>query len=485
MWIEVTHRYCRIKRAKKDEERWLSEYLSFRDDKAFFRRRGKWRADTKIRMLNATTGTFPTGFLASVRAAAKKDKIKIKLLDKRGRAPKADPLALLDWLRDYQIDAIDAAKKSTTGIFHHATGAGKTEIQIGLTEVYPVRWLLLTHKIDLLSQTAERFAKRTGEEVGFIGAGKYSPKRITIATFHTINSMLRRKKTRGKIEPFLRSILGVMVDECHVVAADTFWRVTMAVPNAHFRYGFSGTPFARGDKKSIYVWGALGPVIHKISADYLVKKGVLARPRVRMIEVRQNVEGETWQDVYRLGIVESKIRNKAVIMAAKRATKPCLLFVDQVKHGQLLEHALRGSGQLVEFVWGKKSLHVRRAAIRRLVHGDTDILVCNVIFQEGIDIPELQSIIAAQGRKSMITVLQRLGRGTRKHDSEGNVTKSEFEAYDIADKGCGMCGKKGIPKHRSCKWLERHARKRLAAYASEKFEVVVERGQQLVLAGVI
>lgn len=480
MWLEVTHRYCRIKRATSEEESWLGMYLSFRDSKAFFRRRGSWRADNKIRMLNATTGMFPAGFLQAVLAAAKDDKIKIRLLDRRGTFPKADSKALLDWLRDYQLDAIEVAKKRQSGIFHHATGAGKTEIQIGLTEVYPGTWLILTHKKDLLPQTADRFARRTGEEVGFIGAGTFNPKRITIATFHTLNQKLRRKATREKIEPFLRSVEGVMIDECHVVAATTFWRVTMAVPNAFFRYGFSATPFARSDKKSIYVWGAIGPVIHKISADYLVKRGVLARPKVRMIEVKQLVEAETWQEAYRLGIVESKIRNTAVLKVAKKATKPCLLFVDQVKHGQLLERALRRSGEKVEFVWGKKKLQVRRAAIRRLVHGDVDILVCNVIFQEGIDIPELQAIIAAQGRKSMITVLQRLGRGTRKHDSEGNVTKHEFEAYDIADKGCGNCGGKKGPKHRACKWLESHARKRLTAYASEKFEVAVVN-----LAGVI
>ena len=106
-------------------------------------------------------------------------------------------------------------------------------------------------------------------------------------------------------------------------------------------------------------------------------------------------------------------------------------------------------------------LGVRRAAIRRLVHGDTDILIANVIFQEGIDIPELQSVVIAAGGKSTIAILQDVGRGMRKYTAEGAVAKSAFQVFDFADRGSAV--------------LARHTRGRLEAYAVEKYPVIEEQ----------
>lgn len=471
MLIQVENIAAKILRANDDERSWLSDYLSFPDEKAKFRRGPVWqKGDGKVHMMSDLTGTFPAGFMDIVKKAAKEEGHAIDFVDKRKRPVPYDPKGTVDWLRDYQLEAIQIAKKTERGVFHHTTGAGKTEIMVALGEVYPCRWLILTHSKDLLAQTCERFARRTGEEVGQIGDGVFSPKRVTAATFQT---MFKRLKARdAKLLKFLDTIQGVMVDECHVAAADTFWRVIMSLKNAFYRYGFSGTPFARSDKKSIFTWGAIGPIIHRISAELLQQKGVLAKPRISMLPVAQTVLETTWTEVYEKAVVSSVPRNEVVMYAAgKLATKPCLLFVNHVKHGKLLEAELRARGHKVEFVWGSAKLAVRQAAIRRLVHGDTDILLCNVIFQEGIDIPELQSVVIAQGGKSIIAALQRVGRGTRRRAANGEVTKEEFEVFDIADRGCGCAG---VKKHLGCRWIEKHARGRKAAYASEKYEVKLD-----------
>jgi superfamily II DNA or RNA helicase len=77
-----------------------------------------------------------------------------------------------------------------------------------------------------------------------------------------------------------------------------------------------------------------------------------------------------------------------------------------------------------------------------------------VIFQEGIDIPALRSVIIGTGGKSTIASLQRIGRGMRM--AEG---KHEFEVWDVLDQGQ--------------KWLKAHALGRFQAYGREGHEVVV------------
>ena len=470
MLVHVDNLHCTVASGTDAEREWLYEYLSFPDEQARYKRGPAWkRGPAKIRMMSSITQTFPTGFLDIVRKTAAEEKIQVDVNDRRAKPCSPDPGALIDWLRDYQREAIEVAREEERGVFHHATGAGKTEVIVALGEIYPCTWLVLTNKKDLLAQTAERFARRTGEAVGQIGDGAFAPARVTVAMFQTIFAGLRGRKSN--ILKFLATVQGVIVDECHIIPASTFLRVLMALKNAYFRYGFSGTPFARGDQKSIFTWGALGPIIHRVSADTLIGEGILARPTIRMIYVPQRSLAKSWAEVYGEAIVKSPARNAVVVHTAKRATKPCLVFIKEIAHGRALEAEMRAAGEKVEFVWGQKKLEARQAAIRRLVHGDVDILICNVIFQEGIDIPELQSVVIASGGKSVIMALQDVGRGMRRRNAQGEVTKEAFEVFDIADRGCGCTVR---ARHRGCEWLSKHTRKRRAAYVSEKYTVLEE-----------
>jgi superfamily II DNA or RNA helicase len=256
---------------------------------------------------------------------------------------------------------------------------------------------------------------------------------------------------------------GLVAHNCHTLPADSFWGVAQACP-AHYRFGLSGTPLARGDKRSVLAIGALGPVVYRIIPDVLIRAGVLAKPKIRLTSVVQRSERPTWQGVYGESIVRSSIRNKAVVECARKAEKPCLVFVKEIAHGKLIKKALEQAGLTSEFVYGEDDTSERRESIKRLVRGDSDVLVCSVVFQEGIDIPALRSVVIASGGKSVIAALQRIGRGMRK-----SLGKDEFEVHDIADKGCG-CGSRG---HAGCRWLEKHTRARVKAYAGEGFQVAI------------
>ncbi len=77
--------------------------------------------------------------------------------------------------------------------------------------------------------------------------------------------------------------------------------------------------------------------------------------------------------------------------------------------------------------------------------------------------PSLRSVIVGGGGKSIIATLQRLGRGMRvdrKADGTIHEGGSVFEVWDILDKGN--------------KWLEKHARVRMNAYAGEGYETFIE-----------
>ncbi len=427
---------------------WLIDYLSFDDPKA----RYTANKDKKISLYIDKANRFPSGLLPMVMKAAPDEGIKIDLIDARLPPCGEDPTADLAWLRDYQLETVLVACRRKRGILWLPTGAGKTEIIVALTRRLPCNWLALVHRSQLADDIAARYEKRSpGLVAGRILEGDADiPEDATLvaATFQTLVNWLKRDHEDPlyrQAKELLAWAQGLIIDETHVLPADTFYSVAMSTTNAYFRFGLSGTPLARGDRKSLLALAAL------------------ARPTVRLITVTQCSKRPTWQGVYGECVVKGAARNAALVAISKRATAPAFLFVQQVEHGKDLAKRLTNAGIPSEFVWGSHSLAYRKSLIRRLVQGHFEVLVCSSVFQEGIDVPELRSVIVGSGGKSIIATLQRLGRGMRvDRKTDGSVREGgdRFEVYDIADKGN--------------KWLERHARGRLNAYTAEGFETFIE-----------
>lgn len=445
---------------------WLIDYLSFDDPKA----RYTANKDKKISLYVPKTDRFPSGLLPMVMKAAPDEGIKIEIIDARLPPVREDPTADLEWLRDYQLETVNVACKRGRGILWLPTGAGKTEIIVALTRRLPCNWLALVHRSQLADDIAARYEKRSpGLVAGRILEGDADiPPDATLvaATFQTLVNWLKRDPDdplHRQAKDLLAWAQGLIIDETHVLPADTFYAVAMRTGNAFYRFGLSGTPLARGDRKSLLALAALGPVIHRVKTETLIARGILARPTVRLITVTQISKRPTWQGVYADCIVRGQARNAALVAIAKRATYPAFLFVQQVEHGKDLAKRLTNAGIPAEFVWGSHSLAYRKSLIRRMVAGHFEVLVCSSVFQEGIDVPELRSVIVGSGGKSIIATLQRLGRGMRvdrKRDGTVADGGDRFEVYDIADKGN--------------KWLDRHSRQRLNAYTAEGFETFIE-----------
>jgi superfamily II DNA or RNA helicase len=139
---------------------------------------------------------------------------------------------------------------------------------------------------------------------------------------------------------------------------------------------------------------------------------------------------------------------------AVAATKPALVFVSQVGHGQKLMPALTRAGVRAALVWGEHATDERRAALAKLTGGQLDVIVCSSVFQQAVDIPSLRSVVNAAGGASIVQTLQRIGRGTRV-----TATKKSFEVWDVLDDG-----------HR---WLTKHGKQRRDAYEREGYRVEV------------
>lgn len=453
MRIELYNTRAKIVDGVGEEFLWASDYLTY--TKRYYLAKKKRHTGTKVRLIEADF-TFPAGLVSLlIRAAKRNGGPEIEVVDKRVKPVQWDRSAttLLAWLRDDQKDVMRTCYKRERGLLHLPTAWGKTECAVALALVYPTRWAFFVHRTSLLQQTADRFTARTGLPAGVIGAGRWAPEeRFTVASLQTLFQGLQRGDKRT--QAWLESLRGIVQDEAHCLGADSYRSVVMGTPNAYWRYGLSATALSRGDGKNLLIVGALGEVIHKIKPDACVEQGLVAKPHIKMYELWQDSERLTWEGAYRELIVKSKLRNEMIVKIAGVAPKPCLIFVKEVAHGRSLTRMLEMAGLRAAFVWGAKDTKQRDAAAERLARNDLDVIVASVVWQEGVDIPELRTVIVGCGGKSTIAALQRLGRGMRLADG-----KDDFYMVDIADVG-----------H---KLTERHAKARQRAYKKAGFEIEV------------
>ena len=202
----------------------------------------------------------------------------------------------------------------------------------------------------------------------------------------------------------------------------------------------------------------------------------IAEPTIYMIPtVIPAVRGKGFNSQYKQGITANKKRNRVIANVAERAAKPCLIRVKHKTHGDALLKLLKEKGQSVAFVHGGHKTEQRQRAIQDVREGNLDIVIASKVWQTGTDIPELLSVIMAQGGKSAIETIQSVGRGLRVvRDTDGNIVKDKVDIYDFSDFDAKI---RNPATNRmigsNSKIFNKHSRARVAHYVANGYAVVV------------
>lgn len=446
MKFTVFNSYSYVASATVSEDAWLRHVLSH--NKQIKGYMGITKSLETITLFDPVERKFPTGTLPIIAQMALERGIDLFYEDKRVRpAPitEANLLFLHDDIRGpFQRAAIEAGLQWGRGIWHLPTGAGKTQVAIGIAKRVRCKWAFLVDETTLLAQARDRWNAWDFDEepAGVLGEGQWRDARFVVATYQTLHSRMHEPE----IQAWVLSVGGILPDECHVLAADTYYSTTMAFVNAYYRLGMSATPLSRGPWDNLRVMACLGRVIYKADVTSMVARGAITMPLVRWLETTHKMPNSaTWQGIYTELVVENTPRNKLIAAATLAALKPALLFVRQIKHGEILLGRLLRLGLRAELLHGEAKVSERKAAIGRLTRGDIDVIVTNKIFQKGVDIPLLRSVIIGGGGQSVVDSLQQVGRGMR--TATGKVT---LDVYDVMDRGHD--------------WLIRHSRERRKTY---------------------
>jgi len=443
---------------------------------------GGW--DGRVRLFSQSY-KFPVGLLGRVKRILDEESLKYEVRDCRPILEYGEPLKLDESkfkIRDYQMAAVKAAKKHGSGIIRLATGGGKSLLIASLAAQYNIPTVVYVIGIELLYQMKDTIEKAYGVKCGIVGGGVCElDHKITIMTIwsaaaafdkeakvdetdfsqdkeSSLSSSLK-KDVRKKVE----SAELFIFDECQYAASETLQFIHRASVSAKHRFLLSGTPW-RDTGDDILIESVGGEKIYDLNATKLINLGYLIKPEIHFfnVPVFRNV-GTTYPQVYTNYIVENEVRNDMIIKAAKKLVssgKKLLILVVRVNHGKKIMSLLEESGLNAKFLDGAKSTKNRLETIQDMKDGKIEVLVASKIFDQGVDIPELDALILAGSGKSSGRALQRIGRVIRLAKDKEKAIIVDF--YD------------------NCKYLKDHSESRIKIYESEPgFKIIMPKKEVL------
>ena len=210
----------------------------------------------------------------------------------------------------------------------------------------------------------------------------------------------------------------ILVHNCHHVGNLTgHYTKLLHQMLAPLRIGFTAT-LQPHKENQMTLEGTLGPVIGELTMQEAAEKGIIARPKIRLIKVPKNDKVRRirkYQDVYEAGIVFNRARNRLIVKEARKLIKEdntVLILVVRIAHGDaLVELAKRLYEMDIPFVQGATDSEVRLGVKKALGNKKEKCVIATAVFREGINIPSLNSVINGCGGKSEVMTLQAVGRG--------------------------------------------------------------------------
>jgi superfamily II DNA or RNA helicase/SAM-dependent methyltransferase len=312
------------------------------------------------------------------------------------------------------------------GVVVLATGLGKTWLAaFDAAQIGARRVLFVAHREEILTQAAATFLRvRPRARVGYyMGRSRDAEVDVLCASVQT----LARDEHLERFAP--QHFDYVVVDEFHHAAAATY-RKLLAHFAPSFLLGLTATP-DRTDQSDILslcddnlVYGC--PLFEGITTGLLAPFhyfGILD-------------EAVDYREVpWRNGRFDPEaLSNKLATLSRARhvlkvwrlrAQQRTLAFCVSVRHAEFMVDQFTRAGVACAAVYAGSSLG-RAQALECLDTGELKILFTVDLFNEGVDLPSIDTVAMLRPTESKILFLQQLGRGLRRSDGKTHLVVLDF-----------------------------------------------------------
>ncbi|MFD2450775.1 DEAD/DEAH box helicase family protein [Ideonella paludis] len=312
------------------------------------------------------------------------------------------------------------------GVVVLATGLGKTWLAaFDAAQLSARRVLFVAHREEILAQAAATFLRiRPAARVGYyMGRSRDAEVDVLCASVQTLG----RAEHLERFSP--QHFDYVVIDEFHHAAASTYRRLLGHFAPA-FLLGLTATP-DRTDQSDIL----------SLCDDNLVFtrnlfEGIRAKLLAPFHYYGIHDESVDYREVpWRNGRFDAEeLSNKLATLARARhavqqwqlrAQKRTLAFCVSTKHAEYMASQFQKAGISSAAVYAGSTLG-RAQALEQLRDGQLSVIFSVDLFNEGVDVPGIDTVMMLRPTESKILFLQQLGRGLRLSEEKEHLVVLDF-----------------------------------------------------------
>lgn len=323
-----------------------------------------------------------------------------------------------------------------------ATGTGKTVISALDYKRFcrqhpgqPCRLLFVAHREEILKQSMYTFrAVLKDANFGnlFVGSHKADSIDHLFISIQTFNSQDFTTKTDADFYDY------IVVDEFHHAAAPTYQKL-LVYYQPQILLGLTATPERMDGKNILDYFG--GRIAAEIRLPEAIDRKLLCpfqyfgvTDTVDLSSLKWRTGGYDKNELSNLytfsGLVAERRADLVVNSILKYVTDinevKGLGFCVSIEHARFMADYFNAYGVPSMALTGDSPDEERNAAKQRLVSGEIRFIFVVDIYNEGVDIPEVNTVLFLRPTESLTVFLQQLGRGLRMAENKECLTVLDF-----------------------------------------------------------
>ena len=312
------------------------------------------------------------------------------------------------------LAALSDSRKAgnSAGLVVMATGLGKTWLAAFDSRPF-ARVLFVAHREEILTQAIATFRRiRPEAQFGrFDGGEKDEAAEILFASIQTIGRV-------GHLRRFAADTFDyIVVDEFHHASAGSY-RALLDHFTPKFLLGLTATPDRSDGADLLSLCG--GNLIYHCDLFEGIEAGLLAPFRYLGVPDEVDYSQIPWRSTqFDPTVLEAALATEARAKNAleqfhKHRQGPAIGFCCSVRHAEFMADNFRAKGLRAVAVHSGANSAPRATSLDQLGRGEIDILFAVDMFNEGVDAPNIGTVMMLRPTESVILWLQQLGRGLRK-----------------------------------------------------------------------
>lgn len=384
-----------------------------------------------------------TGFEALLRSASvgplTHDWIDAYVLRRtRNPAPKAPALGVVvepppppPEPHEVQVQALAALRRTredgySAGLVVLATGLGKTWLSAFDTQAPEFRRVLfVAHRDEILTQAIDTYRScRPAARLGrYTGAEKDIDADVVFASIQTLGRSVHLEKFAADHFDY------IVVDEFHHAAARTY-RKLIDHFTPKFLLGLTATPERTdgGDLLSL----CQENLVFRCDAFEAIEKELLSPFRYFGVPDEIDYENIPWRSskfdeaaLTAAVATQARAQNALEQYHKHRGTRT-LGFCCSTIHADFMADYFRQAGLRAAAVHSGPSSAPRATSLEQLRDGDLDVLFAVDMFNEGVDVPSIDTVLMLRPTESAIIWLQQFGRGLRRAAGKSQLSVIDY-----------------------------------------------------------